>query len=67
MTIKESLESMLEDESTGTDDYGKLAKQVMTSDEVPEEYRGAMANMLTTMSRDEDKHYHFLKLMVDML
>lgn len=67
MSIKEKLEEMLEDESNGTDEYGKLAREALTSDEIPDKYKSAVATLLETMSRDEDKHFHFLQFIVEML
>lgn len=67
MSIKEKLEAMLEDESKGTDEYGKLAREAINSDEIPDKYKSAIATLLETMSRDEDKHFHFLQFMVEML
>lgn len=67
MSIKEKLEAMLADESKGTDEYGKLAHEALTSDEIPDRYKSAVATLLETMSRDEDKHFHFLQFIVEML
>lgn len=67
MSIKEKLSSMLEDESNGVDEYGLLADEALTSEEIPDKYRSAFISMLKTMSMDENKHFHFLKLLVDML
>lgn len=65
--MREKLEAMLEDEQSGTDEYGALAREAMTSNEIPDKYRSAFIDMFATMSRDEDKHLHFLKLMLEMM
>lgn len=65
--FKEKIESMLKDEMEGTDEYGKLAKEALTSEEIPDKYKSAVASLLISMSRDEDKHLHFLKFISSML
>lgn len=65
--MREKLEAMLADEQSGTDEYGALAREAMTSNEIPDKYKSAFIDMLATMSRDEDKHLHFLKLMLEMM
>ena len=65
--MRDKLEAMLEDEQSGTDEYGALAREAMTSKEIPDKYRSAFIDMFATMSRDEDKHLHFLKLMLEMM
>lgn len=67
MSIKVKIEEMLKDESKGTDEYGKLAREALTSDEIPDKYKSAVAGLLETMSRDEDKHFHFLQFIAEML
>lgn len=65
--FKEKIEAMLKDEMEGTDEYGKLAKEALTSEEIPDQYKSAVASLLISMSRDEDKHLHFLKFISSML
>lgn len=67
MKIKEKVKSMLEDELKGTDEYGKLAREALTSEEIPDKYKSAVATLFETMSRDEDKHLHFLQFIDEMI
>lgn len=65
--MRDKLDAMLKDEQSGTDEYGALAREAMTSNEIPDKYRSAFIDMFATMGRDEDKHLHFIKLMLEML
>lgn len=65
--IRDKLNEMLKDEQSGTDEYGLLAKEAVTSEDIPDKYKSAFINLFETMSRDEDKHLHFIKLMLYML
>lgn len=65
--FKETIDSMIKDEMEGTNEYEDLAKKALTSDEIPDKYKSAVASLLVSMSRDEDKHLHFLKFISSML
>ena len=65
--FKEIIDSMIEDEMEGTNEYEDLAKKALTSDEIPDKYKSAVASLLVSMSSDEDKHLHFLTFISSML
>ena len=65
--FKDVIDTMLKDEMEGTNEYERLAKEALTSEEIPDKYKSAVASLLISMSRDEDKHLHFLKFISSML
>lgn len=67
MALKEKLMAKIKEEASGVGEYKQLAEEVLTDDSVPNEVRGVLSEIFTSMQADEDKHNKMLRFMVEEL